>query len=179
MEAQRVRRAASLVFSDQQVSTAVAAMAAGVGARLADRDPVIVAVMQGGAFTAVHLCAHFDFPFEFDYVHVTRYGDDIVGGDLEWRAAPQIDLRGRTVLLVDDVLDHGVTLAALRENIEARDPAELLVAVLVRKQLAAARQRPRPDFVGLESEDVYLFGCGMDYKGYWRGLPAIYAVAEA
>jgi hypoxanthine phosphoribosyltransferase len=55
-------------------------------------------------------------------------------------------------------------------------PRELLVAVLVEKTLAAPRQRPEPDFVGLTVDDVYLFGCGMDYKGYWRGLPALYAV---
>lgn len=174
-----VRRQAQLVWSHDDVAAALVRMAQEITSRVADRDPLVVAVMQGGAFTAVNLCAHFDFPYDYDYVHATRYGDELSGGELEWLRKPSAVLRDRTVLLIDDVLDRGVTLNEIRRAVQGMRPAELLVAVLVRKKLATTQLGPRPDFIGLESDDVYLFGCGMDYKGYWRGLPDIYAVPEA
>lgn len=177
-EALRVRREAKLVCGETEVTAAFAALGRAVSARIADCDPVVLAVMQGGAFTMVRLCEHFDFPYELDYVHVSRYRDDTRGGALEWLTRPRLSLAGRTVLVVDDVLDHGVTLAELCAALRRHEPRELLIAVLVEKTLATPRQRPAPDFVGLTADDVYLFGCGMDYKGYWRGLPALYAVAD-
>lgn len=172
-----VRRKAELVCSEAQVAAALASMGQAIAATIADRDPVVLAVMQGGAFTAVRLCERFNFPYELDYVHVSRYRDDTTGGALEWLTRPRLDLAGRTVLVVDDVLDHGITLAELCAALRQQAPRELLVAVLVEKALQTPRARPEPDFVGLTVDDVYLFGCGMDYKGYWRGLPALYAVA--
>ena len=172
----RVRREARLVSSEREVAAAFETMGRAVTARLGDRHPVIMAVMQGGAFTAVRLCEQLDFPYELDYVHVTRYRNRTEGGTLEWLTRPRLELAGRSVLVVDDVLDHGVTLAELCRALSRHAPAELLLAVLVDKQLREPRDRPAPDFVGLTAEDQYLFGCGMDYKGHWRGLPALYAV---
>lgn len=172
----RARREAELVCSEAEINEAFDRMGAAIAARLAGSDPVVLAVMQGGAFTAVRLCERFDFPYELDYVHVSRYRDGVQGGELEWLVRPQLDLTGRAVLVVDDVLDHGVTLAELCAALETQVPAELLLTVLVEKALESPRARPRPDFVGLTTRDVYLFGCGMDYRGYWRGLPALYAV---
>jgi hypoxanthine phosphoribosyltransferase len=175
----QVRRDARLVRTEAEVRAGLAAMAQAITAKFADRNPLIVAVMQGGAFTAVHLCAHFDFPYEFDYVHVTRYGNAIEGGELKWHMRPQRELAGRTVLLVDDVLDHGITLRELSKAFNAERPREVAIAVLVDKQLELPVSRPEADFVGFECDDVYLFGCGMDYKGYWRGLPALYALESS
>ena len=177
-EVTAVRETARLVWSRREVAGALARMAREIGPRVADRDPVVMAVLQGGAFTAVNLCAHFDFPYEYDYVHATRYGASLSGGELDWLREPSDKLAGRTVLLIDDVLDRGVTLNEICRAVERLSPAELLVAVLVRKRLTSAQLGPEPDFVGLHGDEAYLFGCGMDYKGYWRGLPAIYAVAD-
>lgn len=176
-EVLRVRREAVLVYSEAQVDAAFASLGRAVSARIADRNPVVLAVMQGGAFTAVRLCEHFDFPYELDYVHVSRYRDGTEGGELEWLTRPRLDLSERTVLIVDDVLDHGITLTELCRALRRHAPRELLVAVLVRKTLGTPTQRLEPDFVGLAADDVFLFGCGMDYKGYWRGLPELYAVS--
>ena len=131
--------------------------------------------MNGGAFTAVELCRRFDFPHEFDFVHVTRYEGGLVGGKLSWRAWPDRDMTGRTVLVVDDILDRGDTLEAVCRRLRRSGAAQVKLAVLVIKRLAKPRPRPVVDFEGLEVEDVYVFGCGMDYKGYWRGLGGIYA----
>jgi hypoxanthine phosphoribosyltransferase len=122
------------------------------------------------------LCRRFRFPYEFDYVHATRYGQSVSGGALEWRVDADTALRGRTVLLVDDILDRGITLAALHARLAAIGVARCETAVLVRKRLGGVDDRPRVDYVGLDADDRFLFGCGMDCAGYWRGLTEIYAL---
>jgi hypoxanthine phosphoribosyltransferase len=109
-------------------------------------------------------------------VHLTRYRGELSGRGVEWRVRPRRELAGRTVLVVDDILDHGTTLRALIRELTRVRVAEQLHAVLVVKNVADARSRPRVDVVGIKVEDVYVFGSGMDYRGYWRTLPGIYAV---
>ena len=109
---------------------------------------------------------------------MTRYDGALVGGELRWRAWPNRDLSGRTVLVVDDIVDHGDTLKAICERLRRAGAGRVYVAMLVVKRLDQPRVRLDADFAGLEVEDVYVFGCGMDYKGYWRGLKGIYAVAS-
>jgi hypoxanthine phosphoribosyltransferase len=167
---------AEKLFSAEAVAAALDRMATEIAASLGDADPVVLAAMNGGAFAAVELCRRFRFPYEFDYVHATRYGESVTGGALEWRVDADSALRGRAVLLVDDVLDRGITLAALQSRLAAIGAARWETAVLVRKHLPDASGRPPVDYVGLEAGDRYLFGCGMDYAGYWRGLPEIYAL---
>ena len=175
-EAIEARRNSRQVASEADVEAALDRMAEKATAVLANEDPLVLAVMQGGAFTAVQLCRRLDFPYEFDFIHVTRYGQSLAGGTLSWRVLPSLDIEGRTVLLVDDILDHGVTLAALYEELEKARVSKLYSAVLVSKSLTSPRERVEVDFVGMEIEDAYVFGCGMDYKGYWRGLSALYSV---
>ena len=175
-EAIRVRETARQLVSPAQVRAALDRMAAAVADVVAQENPLVLAVMNGGAFTAVELCQRLDFPHELDFVHVTRYDGSLVGGELKWRAWPDRDLSGRTVLVVDDIVDHGDTLDAICERLRHDGAGHVYVAVLVIKRLDPPRVRADVDFAGLEVEDVYVFGCGMDYKGYWRGLTGIYAV---
>ena len=153
-------------------------MARELAPRLDGKNPVILAVMHGGAFAALELSKRFRFAHEFDYVHVTRYRGRERGGALEWRVRPSPALAGRTVLVVDDILDRGHTLRALAAELRRVGVAEQLTAVLVAKRHAGAKRMPTVDAVGVEVEDVYVFGCGMDYRGHWRGVPAILALAE-
>lgn len=176
-EAAAVRRRARRLLAAAEVDAAIDRMAGEVAERLARANPVVVAVMHGGVFTAVELCRRFDFPYEFSYVHVSRYGVELHGGALEWHVEPKPSLAGRTVLLVDDILDGGVTLAALEAALASLGAAAVHTAVLVVKDHDRRSLSPGVDFVGVHVEDVYVFGCGMDYKGYWRGLPELLAVA--
>ena len=175
-EAMEARRSARQIVTEAEVDAALERIASQAAATLEQKCPVILAVMHGGVFTAVELCRRFQFPYEFDFVHVTRYGNSLTGGTLSWRVLPSVDLRGRTVLVVDDILDHGVTLAALYDELREAGAENLYSAVLVSKVLNEPRERVTVDFIGLEVEEAYVFGCGMDYKGYWRGLKAIYAL---
>ena len=176
-EAVRVRRRARQLMSAERVAATFERMGREITAALKDADPVVLAVMHGGAFTAVELCRRFDFPYEFAYVHASRYGNALEGGDLGWLVEPQPQLAGRSVLLVDDILDEGVTLSGLHAALERVGAGRVLTAVFAVKALTKPIERPRADFVGTTVEDVYVFGCGMDYKGYWRGLPELLAVS--
>ena len=178
-EIELVRRTARERYTAEQVREALDRMARQIAADLARKRPLVIAVMHGGAFAAVEVCKRFDFAYEFDYVHVGRYGAGLTGGELTWIVRPKATFRDRAVLLVEDVVDRGLTLTAVQAEITLIGVAELRTAVLVRKASYPGDPRPRVDYVGLETGSEYLFGCGMDYKGYWRNLPSLFAVEES
>jgi len=166
---------ADCLYPAVAVEAALDRIAAEISTRLADRNPLILCVLTGGIVPVGHLLTRLTFPLQLDYIHATRYENQTRGGELVWIARPVTSLAGRTVLVVDDILDEGITLAALLNHCRNAGAAEVLSAVLVRKD----RSRPvdlDPDFVGLEIPDRYVFGYGMDYQGYWRNAAGIYAV---
>jgi hypoxanthine phosphoribosyltransferase len=169
-------RSARRLYSSRDVERALTRMAQQLAPRLVDANAVVLAVMHGGAYAALELCRRFDFPHEFDYVHVTRYGRGTHGGRLRWRVRPRATLAGRTVLVVDDILDRGETLRALAVELRRVGVARLYTAVLVAKRVAGSSRRPTVDAAGLEVDDVFVFGSGMDVGGYWRALPGIFAL---
>ena len=176
-EAQAILDQAELVCSAAEVAAAVARIAAEVNAQLADSQPLVLAVMGGAVVFAGHLLPQLSFPLEFDYLHASRYRGQTSGGALTWLVEPRTELAGRTLLVLDDILDEGITLAAIKERLLERGAAAVYTAVLVEKELG--REKPvAADFVGLALPDRYLFGCGMDAYGAWRNLPAIYALKE-
>ncbi len=170
--------AAREIYTAAQVDAALARMAEEVTQAVQHDNPIVLAVMRGGAFTATQLCRRLTFPYQFDFVHGTRYDDRLTGGELSWPVRPSADLAGRTVVVVDDILDRGLTLQALYEALQHIGVMATYSAVLVSKAVAKSASRPIVDFVGLHVDDVYVFGCGMDYKGYWRGLPSLFALAS-
>jgi hypoxanthine phosphoribosyltransferase len=153
-------------------------MAATLAPELGNLNPVVLAVMHGGAFAALELSRRFAFPHEFDYVHVTRYRGDTRAAKLVWRARPSKALAGRHVLIVDDIFDHGTTLRAVQQALDRLGVGSQRTAVLVVKRRRRGRHGPRVDVSGLVVDDVYVFGSGMDYRGHWRELGGIFAVEE-
>lgn len=176
-QARQVLEQAELICTAAEVNEAIDRMAAAIGEVLRERNPLVVIVMQGGVYLAGQILPRLRFPLELDYVHVSRYGDATQGGELRWRAEPTLSLDGRTVLVLDDVLDVGHTLAAVRERLLDGGADSVYCAVLTEKETGT----PKPlkaDFVGLKLPNRYVFGCGMDIAGAWRNLPAIYAIKE-
>jgi hypoxanthine phosphoribosyltransferase len=168
---------ADCLFSEAEVTAALDRMAAAITERLATSNPVVLCIMHGGLTVTGRLLPRLRFPLESGYLHATRYGHELYGAHLDWRVRPTEDLRGRTVLLVDDILDEGTTLAAISDYCLAEGATRVLTAVLVNKDHdRKAHPALTGDFVGLVAPDRFLFGCGMDYMGYWRNLPAIYAL---
>ena len=142
---------------------------------LATATPVVICVMGGGVVFAGQLLTQLNFPLELDYVHASRYQNKTVGLTLNWQALPKLDLSGRTVLIVDDILDEGITLLAIQEKCLALGAKQVLSAVLVEKTLGHTKPI-RADFVGLMVPNRYVFGYGMDAHGWWRNLSSIYAL---
>ncbi|MES2212595.1 MAG: hypoxanthine-guanine phosphoribosyltransferase [Pseudomonadota bacterium] len=145
---------------------------------LSEKNPILMCVMIGGLVPAGMLMSRLAFPLELDYVHATRYGQNLVGGALDWRVPPRLPLQGRTVLIVDDVLDGGLTLAGIVAHCQKAGAKEVLTMVLVDKR--AARMPGgliEADYVGLEVGPEFIFGMGLDYRGYFRNAPGIYCVA--
>ncbi len=175
-QARTARQRAERLASVEVVDAALARMADAISHALGDRNPLLLAVMTGGMVPAGLLVSRLDFPFQLDYLQVSRYRETTEGGELEWLHRPVLPLTGRDVLVIDDILDEGWTLQAIVDACRAAGAAKVQSAVLVEKR----RQRVadiRADYVGLELPDRYLFGYGMDYGGYLRGAPGIYAVA--
>jgi hypoxanthine phosphoribosyltransferase len=174
-EAWKTFRSAELLCDEAEVRGAIARLAAEITARLGERNPLVLAVMGGSVFFAGNLLPLLRFPLEFDYVQASRYGSATTGGKIVWTVEPRENVKGRTVLVLDDILDGGETLAAIRDRVKATGAADFFSAVLTDKQIGRAKPIV-PDFIGLKLPNRYVFGCGMDVSGAWRNLPAIYAV---
>ena len=173
--AARLPPGSTLVTSAEEIDRALDAMARDITADLAASRPVAVAIMNGGLVFAGQLLTRLPFALDCDYIHVRRYGRLTHGGELEWIAGPHVDVRDRMVLLLDDILDEGRTLAVVREALLARGAAEVRIAAFARKD----RGEPpaiEADYVGVEVPNQFVFGFGMDVDGAFRNLPAIYAL---
>ena len=166
---------AELLVTPADVRAAVARVADEITAALHNQQPLVLAVMRGGVVFAGHLLPLLQFPLDFDYVDVTRYGDTTQGGELCWRMDVPAAVRDRVVLLVDDILDEGCTLAAVRERLLTQGALRVLIAVFADKKLHQTKP-VAADFVGVQVPDRYVFGFGMDVHGLWRNLPAVYAL---
>ncbi len=164
---------ARCLYDAAAVDAAVDRVAVELAVRLWDARPVVVCLMNGGlAFTA-DLLRRFYFDLELDYMHLTRYRHT-QGGEVRFLRKLDRAVAGRSVLLVDDVLDEGVTLRTAQDAIAAAAPAELLTAVLVRKNLGGAGAAA--DYAALDAPNEFLVGRGMDCDGWFRQLSGIYSL---
>ena len=168
---------ASLLFSEADIHSGLDKMAKAIEADLAGTNPVVVSVMTGGLIATGHLLTRLNFNMQMDYVHATRYQGEMSGGEIEWIARPRTSLKDRTVLVVDDILDGGITLAAIKADFEAQGAKEVRTAVMVdKKRVRPVEGLQTADYVGLDVGDHFIFGFGLDYKGYFRNLAGIYIV---
>lgn len=176
---QAVLDSAELVYSFADIEIALDNMARDITTKLKGTDPIILCVMTGALIPTAHLATRLNFPLQIDYIHVTRYRGSTRGGDLHWLVEPRYDLKDRTVLVVDDVMDGGLTLAAIIDYCKQTGAKDVYSAVMVNKQRTReATVNFEPDFNGLLTEDRFLIGFGLDYEEYLRNVPGIYAVAD-
>jgi hypoxanthine phosphoribosyltransferase len=174
-----IRDKAVMLHGPEAVTAALDRMADAITAALDGTLPVVTCVLNGGIIPTGHLLTRLDFPLETDYLHATRYRGKTTGGsEIAWLCKPHLSLHGRTVLLVDDILDEGHTLKAISGYCRDAGAAHVYTAVLVEKRHERRVAGMTADFVGLEVEDRYVFGCGMDYKGYLRNLNGIFTLGE-
>jgi len=176
-EIERVRSGAELLYGEQAVEAALDTMATAINRQLQGVNLLVLCAVNGGIVVAGKLLTRLHMPLNLDSINASRYQNQTNGGDVAWLAVPATPLSGRTVLIVDDVLDAGITLAAVHNYCLAQGADSVYSAVLIDKMLSVAKPIAA-DFVGLQTPDRYLFGYGMDYKGYLRNVAGIYACQE-
>jgi hypoxanthine phosphoribosyltransferase len=179
-----VRRAQALlehaheIVTPSQVQAAVRQVADVLNARFkapAAGFPLVLGVMGGAVVFTGTLLPQLDFPLEFDYIHVSRYGDDDRGGQVVWKVIPRQNVAGRTIIVLDDILDEGETLAHVKQRLLDMGAAEVIVAVFANKDIG----RPKPivaDITGVTLPNAFVVGFGMDVHGYWRNLPGLWSI---
>lgn len=170
---------ARLVAPAAEVDAACRRLAAELQGRVDQGACVLLGILLGGMFPLVRIGALLEGDFRVDVCRVTRYGDSTRGGELQWLCHPRMELKGRHIVLIDDIFDQGFTLEALLRHCLKAGAASVASAVLVRKRHGRPLAPIEPDHVGLEVDDIYVFGCGMDYRGGWRHLPALYGLDAA
>ncbi|SDE23608.1 hypoxanthine phosphoribosyltransferase [Massilia sp. PDC64] len=140
--------------------------------------PLVLGVMGGAVVFTGNLLPQLTFPLEFDYIHVTRYGDLDRGGEVVWKVIPRQDVKGRTIIIVDDILDEGETLAHVKQRLLDMGAAEVILAVFADKELGKVKP-VQADIVGLTVPNQFVVGFGMDAHGYWRNLPGLWVIRDA
>ena len=174
-EVRQVLAEADCLYTQTQVEQQLDRMAAEITANHENTNPIFLCVMTGAVVPAGHLLTRLNFPLELDYIHATRYAGATTGGELAWETEPTISFRDRNIIVFEDILDEGVTLAALVNYCRQQGAREVFTAVLVEK-MHDRKHGIQADYVGLQIEDRYVFGYGMDYQGYLRNMAGIYAV---
>ncbi len=167
---------ADCLYTITEVEQALGKMAVQITENLQDACPVVIGIMNGALPTLGYLLPRLPFLLEVDYAHATRYQGEEQGGELLWKRKPELDVSGRHVLLVDDILDRGITLAAIADYCRAAGAAAVSIAVLGVKQAAGFTPVVQADYQALTLPDRFVFGYGMDYNTFWRNAPGIYAL---
>ncbi|SET33502.1 hypoxanthine phosphoribosyltransferase [Nitrosomonas marina] len=166
---------AELIYSAEAIAETIQRLADEIAAQLSNQYPLVLCVMKGAVVFAGHLLPKLAFPLNFEYLQVTRYHNATRGGALDWLVFPQNAIKDRAVLVIDDILDEGVTLAEIRTKILDCGARSFHSVVLADKDIG--KNKPfHADFVGFVLPDRYVFGFGMDVHSAWRNLPAIYAL---
>jgi hypoxanthine phosphoribosyltransferase len=178
-KARALMKDAELIFDADAVQKAVDKVAQQLNQRF-DNDeseafPLVLGVMGGAVVFCGQLLTRLTFALEFDYMHVTRYGSKDQGGTIEWKVIPRSNVEGRTVIVLDDILDEGETLAHVKERLLQMGAKEVVLAVFADKDIGKSKPC-RADYIGLTLPNKFVVGYGMDAYGYWRNLPAIWAI---
>ena len=175
----QVLDSADRLYSNEQVHAALDDMAKRVNNDYKEKVPVFCCVMNGGMVLAGNLMPRLNILMEVDYVHATRYRGATKGGEeVHWLAEPQSAIKGRDVIVVDDILDEGITLSEICTYFEEQGAASIKTLLLVEKRHGRRVVGARADYSALSVPDRYVFGFGMDFKGFHRNAPGIYAVSE-
>ena len=171
-----VLETATLLYDEQAVENALDTLAEQINRDYAELDPVFMVIMKGGLAFGGKLLQKLTIPLQLDYCHATRYRDEMFGDShIDWKVKLPHNIRDRHVILVDDILDEGHTLQAIIDECHSLRAASVKTAVMVEKRhRRKAVKNMTPDYCELHATDEYIFGCGMDYKSYWRNTRSIY-----
>ncbi len=177
-EIEKTLRNSECLISSIEVAAAYERLAAQLNLHYAGLNPIVMVVMNGGLIPAGQLLTHLTFYHRMHYIHASRYRDNEGTNELDWKFKPDVSLEGEHVLLIDDIFDEGITLKAIVEELGKENPLSIESCVLLNKEHDRKVADFDVDFVGINVADRYVYGCGMDFHGYLRHLPGIYAIKE-
>lgn len=171
-------RIGKALISAQQIEERLSAMGAQITADYRDKDLLLVAVLKGAFMVMADLSRHISLPVDMDFMAVSSYGESTrTSGVVRILKDLDREISGRHVLIVEDIIDSGLTLQYLRRNLEVRRPASLEIATLLLKtgiQVVPVQVR----YVGFEIPADFVIGYGLDYVGKYRNLPYVAIMEE-
>jgi len=162
-----------ILFDEATIHRRLDELAARISRDYRDRELTVVAILNGSVFLIADLLRRIPLPLKLDCLSVASYhGQAKPSGELVFRQVSMPDVAGRDVLILDDILDSGMTLSTIREKLEAAGPLSVRICVLLEKKKNRTRTI-EPDYVGFEIADEFVVGYGLDYKERYRNLPCI------
>lgn len=168
-----------VLLDESEIALALDRLAAEVSAAYAGRDLLIVGVLKGAVFTVTDLLRRLTIPAKVDFMAVSSYGSATTSsGVVRILKDLDTDVAGRDVLIVEDIVDSGLTLNYLMKNLSSRKPASVEVLTLLTKP-SRREVDVRVAFVGFEIPDVFVVGYGLDYDERFRGIPSVVALKPA
>lgn len=166
------------LYNRHQIDLSLEDIAQQLNKHFHNQTVTVITILQGGMVTTAHLLLKLNFLIELDSIHATRYRNQTEGYELEWKQYPATDLKGKNILIIDDIFDEGVTLSEVKKYCLSRGAQDVVMAVLLDKQHSRKLTSETPDYVALTVPDVYVFGFGLDYHGRYRNAPGIYALDD-
>ena len=165
----------SLIYSNKEIGNSISLIAQNCNSKLRDERVTILPVMNGGLIFSGHLIPKLDFHCVIDYIHASRYLNNKGQPTVNWIYKPKLDLiKDKIVLVIDDILDEGITLSDIKKNLIMMGAKKVLIAVLFDKKIKKIKPI-QADFLGLEVPDAYVYGFGLDFNGIGRNIPHLYA----
>jgi hypoxanthine phosphoribosyltransferase len=163
-----------VLISEAVLQARIAALAAAIAEDYANRDLLLVGILRGGVMFMADLARHLDLPLEMDFMATSSYGNETVTSGVV-RILKDLDtsIEGRHILIVEDIIDSGLTLRYLMENLASRGPASIAICALLDKEKAEHTSAVQPEYVGFSIPDRFVVGYGLDYAQKYRNLPYI------
>jgi hypoxanthine phosphoribosyltransferase len=167
------------ILSRRQLQYTVGGLADHIRADYEDKRPVVIGILKGSFVFLADLIRELNIPLEIDFITVSSYGQGQVSkGDVDLVHDIASDIKGRHVLLVEDIVDSGLTLERLRRHILGRSPASLAVCALLARESIVAAHPDVVDYLGRAIPDGFVVGYGVDYGEDYRYLPDIWVLEE-
>ncbi|MGE4601443.1 MAG: hypoxanthine phosphoribosyltransferase [Planctomycetota bacterium] len=167
-----------ILLEEEEIRKRITEMSRDVREVLGNKDPIFVCVLKGAFMFVADLVRQLDFPFSIDFLRASSYGDSVVtSGEVRMDLDLQQSISNRHVLIVEDIVDTGLTVKYLKANLETRNPASVRVCTLLHKPANNVKLAPL-DFCGFEIPNHFVVGYGLDWQGYYRNLPHIAQVHE-
>lgn len=161
-----------VLFTQEDIEGIVSRLGEEITRDYAGKDLVLIAVLRGAVVFMGDLMRKIELPTNIDFMAVSSYGDGVKSsGIVRIIKDLDIDIRGRDVLIVEDILDSGLTLKYLMKNLESRKPASLEVAAFLWKDVEDRTSAITPKYVGTHCSDAFVVGYGLDYAERYRNLP--------